>query len=139
MTNDRNHDDRIGGIRLERRGEKGTYHASFWREGTHHRKSLRTSNKRQAERQAVKLANDLQQGNVTPHLASDCLIEECREQFITFKRDDGKGDGTIRRYAQVLRDFAGFVEGLGVRKMSQLKIKHLDLFITHLKAKPRRK
>ena len=60
---------------IYRRGKKAIYVADFWEGNSHRRKSLETTNRKEAVRRATKLANDLVQGDLRPAIEPISPVE----------------------------------------------------------------
>jgi integrase len=126
MTNELPGGSRVPTLKLEQRGQKQTYHASFWHQGKHHRFSLKTSNRKEAERRLLRLAARLEQGEgaSTPRLT----VDEGVAKYLEYLRTAHRRPKTVTKYTTLLDNFATFLRDEHVTLLRAIRPTHLDAY-----------
>ena len=120
--------ERVGDrVTIYRRGRSGVYTADYWMNGCHHRKSLSTTNKRIARQRAAKLEHQIMNGKLKRKF-SDVAVVDAVDRYLEFLEVENKAHKTLVRYRGELSRFAGFLEGRGIVKLSQITITAFDEF-----------
>lgn len=109
------------------RGKKKIYVADFWEGNAHRRKSLKTTNKKEAIKRATKLANDLLQGtfHATPVTVEASVAVE---QYLTLLRTENRAHKTLVKYKGVLDLFLEFIDRRRVRHLHRVTANHFDQY-----------
>jgi integrase len=130
MTRDTELSDRIrvgDRVTIYRRGKRGTYTAEFWHQDQHHRRSLRTINRKVAVQRAVRIDHDLAQGHYTPR-PPVITLGDAVERYLRCLETEGRARKTLVRYKGELEALCAFVEGQGVTRLSGLTLALFDDF-----------
>jgi integrase len=114
------------------RGKKHIYSADFHFEGKHRRKSLKTTNKREAMRRAMSLEQRLSSGDY----ATDLHIEQQREltisdavsMFINVSTTEGLRPKSIIKQRGILRCFTDFSKSQGTVSLSRVDLLLVDKY-----------
>lgn len=106
-------------VRLFKRGR--TWYANFQLNGKQHRKSLKTTSKKEARRQALLLEAELLQGQYQPQ-AKPPSVAEVVTDYMKYVRTEGRAAKTITKYEHVL----GLVKELA-EELRRSSILDLDL------------
>jgi integrase len=125
MENDR---IKIGDlVTIYPRGKRNLWCADFWRDGKHCRQSLRTPNRKIAQKRALQIEAALASGNFqqTP---KDMKIADAAVAYLDHLTIEDRSKKTLVRYRGILNVFADFAAGLGVRCLHQFTPIHLDRY-----------
>jgi integrase len=114
-------------VTIYRRGKKEIWVADFWRDGAHHRQSLRTSNKKVALDRAMKLASDLAHGNYQSPLPT-LKLQDVVDSYIGYIEAENRARKTVVKYRGVLTSFVEFSVKVGVGRLNQVTPSHFDRF-----------
>ncbi len=119
MSN-RNERIRIGErVSIQQRGKKRLWVADFSQANRHRRQSLRTANRKLAERKARELDVQLTGGTFTEVLPKT-KIADAIDAFIESKRIDGLATRSLAKYRSELTNFAAFLQYAGATELFQL-------------------
>jgi len=124
MTNDIPLGD-LEGYKLERRGKKGIYTASYWHGGKHHRKSLKTTNLKEAQKRLRKLAFQIEQGEYK-HLDTTLTIAAMNQLYLDHLKTERRAPKTMVKYTGQLNDFGEHLAGIRVVRANQILPTHMD-------------
>lgn len=120
-------EERMGDMRLVRRGKKGTWYADFWHSGQHHRRSLGTTNVKIARQRAAKLQADLMDGQIRRRPERIAVVEAAK-RFVESKRIEGRAKKTIVKYEGQLRLLANFASRRGIQKLDGITSAVIEQF-----------
>jgi integrase len=109
------------------RGKKQIWCAEFWRDGSHCRQSLRTTNKKVALTRALKLDAELGSGAYEKP-PPPATMQETVADFIKFKETEGRSRKTIVRYKGILSVLETYLHDQGVTRLSQFTAVWFDKF-----------
>jgi integrase len=109
------------------RGKKGIYLAEFWYAGAHRRKSLKTANQKIARERALQIAADLSAGEYRS-APTPVTVEQVIRDFLATLPANRASAETIRRYGIVLDKVRVFLTKIGVNRLSQLTLHHVDRY-----------
>ena len=112
-------------VKIIPRGKKKIYTAEFSHEGKHCRKSLKTSNQREAVRRATQLAADLTNGEFRKEVARTSLCE-AQELYLNQLSFEKRAESTQERYRGELNTFIQFCESKRINNLAQIKPLHFD-------------
>lgn len=113
--------------RLEPRGMKRIYSVSYWHNGKHRRKSLKTTNLKVAQRRLREFAYKLEHGEYN-EVSRKLTIMALHLQYLDYLRTENRSKKTIAKYTRVLRVFAEFLDSVGIVKAHQLQPTHFDSY-----------
>lgn len=110
-------------VYLTRRGRNWT--ASFWADGQHRRRSLRTANRKIALQRAMEL--EVQLGGGTYAAAPKATrIADAVKQYLDSKRAEDRKPKTLVKYTAELDGFAEHLASRGVTRLDQLRPEHFE-------------
>lgn len=118
------------------RGKKKLWQAEFHYQGQHCRKSLKTSNKKEALRRARKLEVELDEGNYQQR-APSMAPGEAAEEYVRHLRTENRAPKTLTKYEGVFQNWNEFLEGQRIRRLDSVTLRHFDLFREKRKAEGR--
>jgi integrase len=118
---------------IYRRGRKQTFTADFHFNGKHNRKSLKTTNKREAIRRAVNLEQKLETGNYANEVAvhkqnPSMTISHAVSMFINFGMTEGLRPKSIVKQRGILQRFTEFSKSQGSVLLTQVDLLLLDTY-----------
>ena len=119
----------------------GVWYLNMQFRGKQIRKSLKTSNKKEARARALALERELLKGEAVKTVESEpALIADAIEALILSCETEELRPKTISKYSQVLKDVAEFAESRNLDKLEQLDICFVDAYRQYRKqagAKPK--
>lgn len=107
------------GVYIYPRGKKGTYNIDYHWRGKHKRQSLKTGNKRVAERNALEIATQLVNGEFRPRIS--LAIDALRQQYLEDIREKRSGK-TYSAYAHETGKFVEYANKNGCRKANEMDV-----------------
>ena len=110
-------------VRIFKRGQ--TWYANFQLDGKQHRKSLKTSSKKEARRKALLLEADLLQGQYQPQAKPPKLAEVVAD-YMKHVRTEGRAKKTITKYEHVLGLVEELAEELGRSCIQDIDLSFVD-------------
>jgi integrase len=122
------------------RGNRKIYYADFHHNGTHCRRSLKTTIKREAIRRAANLEQSLgdQHGVVTnpavPATTSNMSVAAAAKEFTAFSRTEGRRRRTIVKQVGILTRFAEFAKKNGAHQLGDVDLRLIDAYRNERKA-----
>ncbi|TWT64006.1 tyrosine-type recombinase/integrase [Rubinisphaera italica] len=117
-------------VKIIPRGKKKIYTAEFSHEGKHCRKSLKTSNQKEAIRRATQLAANLTSGEFRKEVARTSLCD-AQELYLSQLAFEERAESTQERYRGELNTFIQFCAARGIRNLAQIKPLHFDEYRKH--------
>lgn len=114
-------------VKIIRRGKKKICTAEFSHEGKHCRKSLKTSNHKEAVRRATQLAAELSSGEFRKEVERISL-GDAQELYLSQLAFDGSAKSTLERYRGELNTFIQYCNSKQIRNLTQIKPLHFDDF-----------
>jgi len=125
--------DRPGRVRVgERvtiypRGKKKLWCADFWRDGRHCRQSLKTANKNEATRRAMRLELDLAAG--TFHRPPPAVtVRQAADDYLSFLETEHRAPKTLAKYRGILDALVAFLAAEKVARLAQFSVTLFDRF-----------
>lgn len=119
---------RIGDrVTIYQRGKKKIYTADYWWDGQHHRRSLKTRNRRVAEKKAMEIALQLEAG-VLEKPCSNVRIENALAQYLRYLQTERRRSKTLSKYRGVLSAFEDFLRQQSIRNLRQVTVASFDQF-----------
>lgn len=112
-------------VTLYRRGS--VWQAGYNIEGKQYRVSLKTSNKKQAARKAIKIEADLLGGNHTPQRLAP-LLEEVVKDYKAYLQTKGVRPSTIKRYNAELDRFIEFARTEQILRITGITKTYFDRY-----------
>lgn len=109
------------------RGKKKLYCAEFSYQGRHCRKSLKTTNLKQAKDLALDLDRELRTGTYSEQ-RDDLPLEDARERFLSQKQTEGRAPRTLTRYRGELERFCEFARSHRSTRLSQVTPHLIDKY-----------
>lgn len=103
----------------------GKWYANHQHAGKQHRKSLRTSNKKEARRKALLLEAELLKGSYSPQMKPP-TVKELAESYLAFVKVERRSTGTLERYGTIVRHAQNLADGMGVKDASGLNLRYID-------------
>ncbi|MEQ8851175.1 site-specific integrase [Gimesia sp.] len=114
----------------------GVWYINMQIRGKQMRKSLKTSNKKEARARALALERELLKGDTVKTVESEpVLITDAIEALIQSCKTEELRPKTISKYRQVLKDVAEFAESRNLYKLEQLDVRFVDAYRQHRKQK----
>lgn len=112
-------------VRIFRRGR--TWYANFQHGGKQHRPSLKTTNKKAALRQALRIEAELSAGRWKP--APDAAtVDEAVAAYRDFLRAEERAPKTLTKYEKVFERVAALARERGVQDLSGIDLKFVDAY-----------
>ncbi len=115
-------------VYVEKRGKKGLYCATWWRDGKHHRRTLDTRNKEEAIRRARRLESDIVTETDRAAPKKSVSIKDAIDKFLKHKDAEDCVDKTKTGYYGQLFRFVKFLEELGIENVNQVTTDNVILF-----------
>jgi integrase len=104
-------------VYIEKRGKKGVYCATWWKDKKHHRRTLDTRNKEEAIRRAQRLEAELTLGTEKPRRCPSS-VKEAIDSYIGHKESEKRRRKTIVRYRGILDNLQAY--------LTQRKVERVD-------------
>ena len=118
-------------VTISARGKKKIYVADFWFDDRHHRKSLKTANKKIALNRASALNSKL--GSGAYHLPpAPTTIADAASAYVAHLVTLGRARRTIVKYKGIYKVFAAFLAEQRITKLSQFTAISFDKFLAFL-------
>lgn len=120
------------------RGKRRTYTAEYWKEGTHHRVSLKTRNQKVAKDRGRAIDLEIAEGIFPTRRKKQLKISlaDSIAEFIDYQRDEGCRRKTIvKQEGILLRKFAPFATAQGVRHVCDASLRLIDKYRSGQRAK----
>lgn len=112
---------------IAQRGRRGIWTAEYWKDGKHHRKSLRTTNLRKARQLALEL--EVSQSGQTADVATqDSTIRDVSCAYLNWLRTEGRRPKTITKNAGLHKIFLQFSEDQKCPLIADITPRHIDRF-----------
>jgi integrase/recombinase XerD len=108
-----------------------TWHANWQWEGSQHRKSLRTKNKKEARRKAVLLEGEILRGE---HLENSrkkkrkAVLVVAVQAYLKHCETERRAEKTLTKYRQVLKSACDLASELGITDLMQIDMQFIDEF-----------
>lgn len=134
---------RIGDyVTIYPRGQRRVYTADYWKDGKHHRLSLKTRNLKIAKERARKLDLQLAEGIFSSQRVKQVKIGLVKavDDFIAFQKAEGRRRKTwVKQEGVLQRKFAVFSSGRGVANVDEVELPLIDEYraIQAKKLKPK--
>lgn len=106
-------------IEVRRRGKRGIFTADYNHQGRHHRRSLKTTNRKLAERRAWELHEKLLRNEIVAPVKS-LPLEEAVNLYVSFLRTEGRSPKTITKYESELKRIAAYMRKRRVATPDQI-------------------
>lgn len=106
-------------VTIRTRGKRGIYYAEFHRNGKHCRLTLKTCNRKEAEKRARQLEVELTSGEYKPR-RSPIKLESAKEIFIKQKTAVALAKKSLVKYEQVLTDFINYATQRGIQNLQDI-------------------
>lgn len=116
--------ERVGEIvAIFKRG--GWWHANYQLDGKQRRIALKTKNKREANRRALRLEMDLLDGK-DPRRKPAPIVADVRDKYLAYLRTEGRRPKTLTKYANVYGRLVALCKELRIRDISRLNLAVID-------------
>jgi hypothetical protein len=112
-------------VRIFPRG--GRWYVNYQHNNRQIRRSLRTSNKKEARRRALMIEKEILAGE-HKHLRRAPLIKDVVDQYLAHKRAEGRADKTLDKYAYCFELFWEVAERQKKTRISQVDVAIVDAF-----------
>jgi integrase len=103
----------------------GSWHANFQLDGKQHRRSLRTTSKKQARRQALLLEADILEGRFRQH-QKPALLASVANEYLTFLRSENRATKTLTKYSKVVDRLLDLAQRRRISSIDQVNLKMMD-------------
>lgn len=114
----------------------GVWYINMQIRGKQIRKSLKTSNKKEARARALALERELLKGDAVKTVDSEpTLITDAVDELIQSCETEDRRPKTISKYKQVLKGVAEFAESRNLYKLEQLDVRFVDAYRQYRKQK----
>jgi site-specific recombinase XerD len=112
-------------VRIFQRGQ--VWWANFQRGGRQHRVSLKTTNKKEARRQALKLEADLLEGRYQSRSRTPS-VDEVIEEYLTYLRTERRAAKTLVKYETVLARAEELLQSRRAASLLDLDLRAMDAY-----------
>ena len=109
------------------RGKKMTYVAEFSHQGRHCRKSLKTTNLKQAKVLALNLDSGLR-SDTYEEQGDDLELQDAQARFLSHKKSEGRAPRTLTRYRGELEQFCDFAKARRTNRLRQITPHLMDMY-----------
>jgi site-specific recombinase XerD len=108
-----------------------TWHANWQWEGSQHRKSLRTKNKKEARRKAVLLEGEILRGEHSENSRKKkrkAVLVVAVQAYLKHCETERRAEKTLTKYRQVLKSACDLALELGITDLMQIDMQFIDEF-----------
>jgi integrase len=108
-----------------RRGER--WYVNFQHDGKQHRKSLRTTSKKQAKSKAIQIEADLAEGRFTQEKRAPS-VKAVIDLYRKYLQTEGRSKSTLAKYERAFSDFLALAERMKVKTLLGVDRRFVDAF-----------
>jgi site-specific recombinase XerD len=120
--------ERVGEfVRIYRRKQNGVWYANFQHGKRQCRESLKTTNKKVAQRLARQIDGKLLDGLWKPAIEAVSLVKTI-DLYIEMLRVEGRAVKTMAKYVQVLRRIGEFAAGMKISELTDCDLRFIDAY-----------
>jgi integrase len=114
-------------VSIRRRGKRGLYTAEFWHDGQHHRRALKTANKKVATQRAIAIEHELSRGEFVrePRAVN---VRDAVQRYLRDCESRGLAPKTIVRYRGELMAWVDFLEKRHAATLQRVTVGLFDDF-----------